>query len=359
MKLPLLWKLLAVNAIAIGLVMVIVYLSIGYRAADYFMALMDMYNIDPTLTHQLFLDAVYRALGWATIVGLLAATLLGYLLTRRLLKPLSQMTRNTARIASGDYEVKIDANTHDEVGQLARAFNSMAESLEHIQELRKSMVIDVAHELRTPLTNIRGYLEAIQDGIISPDHETIESLHEETLHLAKLVEDILQLARADAAKTHLQRQPTDLHALIEDVLSLFKPQLDEKSIQPEFHRGAHPPEIAVDPQKIAQVCRNLLQNAVQYAPSEGRVRIQTEVSNGEMRISVANSGVGISKDELPYIFERFYRADKSRSRLSGGAGIGLAIVKELVEAHGGHVGAESTDALTRIWFSLPTQPPAA
>ncbi len=353
MKNRLLWKLLGINILVIGVVILIVWLAIDYLASDYFMKLMKEYNISPSAVHRMFLEATHRTLIWASLVTLALAVILSFLLTRRVLNPLSQMTGITGKIASGDYSARVQISSNDETGQLASAFNQMADSLQRIEQLRKTMVIDVAHELRTPLTNIRGYLEALRDGVVAPSKETFESLHEETIRLAKLVEDLLQLADADASKGSLRRKPMDLLELASRSLELFRPRFAEKEIQVEknFPNGNY--EMLADPEKLAQVFRNLLHNAWQHTPTGGKVRITIEKSPTWIRWVFANTGEGITKEDLPFIFERFYRGEKSRSRQHGGAGIGLAIVKELIEAHGGQVSAESSTDETRVWFSLP------
>ena len=199
MRSRILWKLLAINILIIGVVIVIVWLSIDYLAAGYFMTLMDKYHISPTSSHEMFVGAVHRYLIWASLGALVLAIALSFLIMKRILHPLTQMTSITKKIASGNYSASVPVKSHDEVGQLALAFNRMAESLQEIEQLRKTMMVDVAHEIRTPLTNIKGYLEALTDGVLEPSKETFGLLQEETFRLVQLVEDILRLAKADAA----------------------------------------------------------------------------------------------------------------------------------------------------------------
>lgn len=353
MKSRLLWKLLGINILVIGVVILIVWLAIDYLASNYFMTLMKDYNISPTDIHRMFLDATHRSLIWATVITLALAVILSFLLTKKVLAPLSQMTAITRKIAAGDYTAQARISSADEVGQLATAFNQMAASLHRVEQLRKTMVIDAAHELRTPLTNMRGYIEALRDGVMAPSKETLESLHEETLRLAKLVEDLLQLARADASRGTIRRQRIGLQDSVRQVLDLCQPKFAEKGIVVEVQLSHAGDQIMADPEKLSQVIRNLLQNASQYTPHGGNVRIFAERQPGKVKLFFANTGDVIAEEDLPFIFERFYRGEKSRSREHGGAGIGLAIVKELVEAHGGEVGADSTPMETRVWFTLP------
>ncbi len=349
----LLWKLLGINILVIGSVIVIVWMAIDYLAAGYFMALMEKYHISPTSSHQMFVSAVHRYLIWASLAALLLAVLLSFLLMRKVLRPLRQMTTIAQKISTGDYSGQVPLISADEVGQLAASFNRMAESLRRIEGLRKTLMIDVAHELRTPLTNITGYLEALIDGVAPPTKETFELLQEETMRLIHLVEDVLRLAKADAARTDLHKAEIRIEDLILQELDIFRPQFESKQIRIETQFGGGKDRFLADPDKITQVVTNLLQNACQYTPAGGSFRIYTEQSSGEMKVTFANSGGEISQKDLPFIFERFYRGEKSRSREHGGAGIGLAIAKELVEAHDGQVGAEISEDETRIWFSLP------
>jgi len=353
MKSRLLWKLLGINVLVIGVVILIVWFAIDYLASNYFMALMKDYNISPTDVHQMFLDATHRSLIWATLATLALAVILSFLLTKKVLAPLSQMTAITRKIATGDYTAQVRISAADEVGQLAAAFNQMADSLRRVEQLRKTMVIDVAHELRTPLTNMRGYIEAFSDGVMAPSKEALESLYEETLRLAKLVEDLLQLARADASRGTIRRQRINLQELVSQVLELFQPKFAEKEIVVEVDLSRAGDRLMADPEKLSQVVSNLLQNACQYTPRGGHVRVFAERPPGKIKVSFANTGDGIADEDLPFIFERFYRGEKSRSREHGGAGIGLAIVKELIEAHRGEVGANNTATETHVWFTLP------
>jgi signal transduction histidine kinase len=349
----LLWKLLGINILVIGSVIVIVWMAIDTLAAGYFMALMQKYNISPTSSHQMFVSAVHRYLIWASLAALFLAVVLSFLLMRKVLRPLRQMTTIAQKISTGDYSGQVPLVSGDEVGQLAASFNRMAESLRRIEGLRKTLMIDVAHELRTPLTNIRGYLEALTDGVAAPTKETFTLLQEETMRLIHLLEDVLRLSKADAARMDLHKKEVRIEDLILQELDIFRPQFDSKTIRIETQFGKGADRVLADPDKMAQAVTNLLQNACQYTPTGGFVRIYTEPASGEMKVVFANTGGELSQKDLPFIFERFYRGEKSRSREHGGAGIGLAIVKELIEAHDGHVGAEISDKETRIWFSIP------
>lgn len=355
MKQRLLWKLLLINILpVIGIIIVIIWLAIDQLAADYFMTLMDKYEVSPTETHQMFLSAVHRYLLWAFGLALVLALVLSYLLTRKVLRPLSQMAAISGQFAKGNFNARVAVTSGDEVGRLGRAFNHMADNLAELEQLRKNMVADVAHELRTPLTNLRGYVEGLHDQVVPPSKETFDMLLREILRLVRLVEDLQQLAKADAAKVVLNRRPLSLHELINQVVALYRPNLAAKEIAVETRFAAGTDRITGDRDKLMHAVRNLVENAWQYTPPRGKVTISLAAVENSIRGEFVNNGPGIAEKDLPYIFERFFRADRSRSRQGGGAGIGLAIVKELIESHHGRVGAESKDGVTRIWFELPS-----
>jgi signal transduction histidine kinase len=347
-------KLLAIHLAVIAFVMVMVWLSINTLAADYFVTLMKKYNISPEPAHTMFVQAVHRYLIWASLAAATLAGVLSFLMMRRVLAPLTRMTAISGRIAAGDFSVRVPAGTRDEVGRLAQAFNHMAASLEEIENLRRNLMIDVAHELRTPLSNIRGYLEALIDGVLPPSPETLALLQDETMRLIRLAEDVLDLARADAARGHLQREPIDLRAEIEAALAGVSRAFAQNGVAVKVSGPERIPAVAADRRRIARALRCLTENASQYTPPNGSVDVRIAADPDCVRVEFSNGSGALTAADLPHIFERFYRGDKSRSRQHGGAGIGLAIVKELVEAHGGRVGAELAGGTVQIWFELPT-----
>ncbi len=261
----------------------------------------------------------------------------------------------TAKIAKGDFTSRVQTLPNDEIGELGKTFNAMTGTLERTEQLRKKMVVDVAHELRAPLTNIRGYLEAMRDGVADPGTKVVELLHEETLRLGNLSEDLMRLSAADSARLTLEREMVDLHDFISHSLKLFEGQFAKKRITTETRIASGAKRVSADAEKLAQIMQNLLHNAWQYTSADGKVGITVERVERAVKIIVANTGEQIAREDLSLIFERFYRVDKSRSREHRGAGIGLAIVKDLVEAHGGQVGAQSFTGENRIWFVLPAR----
>ncbi len=350
----LLWKLLLINVFPVIVVIItVIWLAIDQLAAGYFMALMKKYEISPTEIHQMFLTSIHYYLLWASLAALLLAVVLSYLLTRRVLKPLAQMNRITRDVAAGNFSMRVDVVTQDEVGQLGLSFNRMADSLERIEKLRKNMVADVAHELRTPLTNLRGYLEALDDRVISSSPETIKMLQDETLRLVKLVDNLQQLARADAARHFLKREKLILSDQISDLLNLYRDDFQNKEITLKLRIRERADTITVDRDKFLQAVRNLLDNCLKYTPSRGWISISSDRRDKQLELLFCNSGPEISQEDLPFIFERFFRTDRSRSRDIGGAGIGLAITRELIEAHGGRIEAESSNENTCIRIILP------
>jgi signal transduction histidine kinase len=295
------------------------------------------------------------------LAGVLALAGTG-LLAHRMLAPVRHLTRAAGRLAEGDLSHRVPVTTKDELGQLAVSFNSMIDGLDRLERSRRELLHDVAHELRTPLTSLRCQIEALQDGLLAPDAEALESLHEETAHLGRLVDDLRDLSLATAGRLHLEREELDLREEAERAARASRSGVEggtagiEVPIEVEVPSGL---AVTADPGRLQQVLRNLLVNALRHTPAGGSVRILAEpMEGGRVEITVADDGPGIDPEHLPHLFDRFYRTDPSRSRATGGAGLGLAIVKNLVEAHGGHVWAENaaqgsgkTGAVFR--FTLP------
>ena len=350
----LLWKLLAIIAVTCPLVIAVVWVAIDWFAIDYFSYLLDEKNVpNKEKVMDMFLEAAHRYLIWSGLVALILALAISYNLIEMVLRPLYRMMALTRKIAAGDYASRVENPSEDEVGQLGKAFNTMTDNLQKVEQLRKKMILDVAHELRAPLTNMRAYLEALSDGVLPPSQKNIESLNEETLRLGNLTEDLMRLSVADAARLTMERERLNLGDLLKHSLNLFEAQFADKAITVETRFAASELEIIADSEKLAQVIQNILHNAWQYTFQGGRVDISVERFPGVIKAIFSNTGDPIPKPDLALIFERFYRVDKSRSRTHGGAGLGLAIVKELIEAHGGQVGAEISGGNTRIWFTLP------
>lgn len=281
---------------------------------------------------------VQRLTRAALIAGAIAlglSLLLGFYLAFRLLRPVQQLTQAARLLAAGDLSQRVATRGRDEMAELGLTFNQMADSLQKTQESRRAMTADIAHELRTPLAIQRANLEAMLDGIYPLAPENLEAILEQNRLLSFLVDDLRTLALADAGQLNLDRSFTDLKALLEGLATRFTPSATRNQVS--IHLNAPPdcPLISLDPARIEQILSNLLSNALRYTPQGGMIQINYLCNLQEMQIQVHDSGPGIPEESLPHIFERFYRADRSRSREEGGSGLGLAIARQLAVAHSG------------------------
>jgi signal transduction histidine kinase len=255
------------------------------------------------------------------------------------------MQKVAGAIASGDLNQRVSVLSKDELGDLADTFNHMAESLEKAQAQRQQFLADVAHELRTPLAVIQANTEGMQDDVLPLDLEQVNAIHAQTLLLGRLINDLRLLSLAEAGELRLECQEANLGELLQKAVDHFQPQCAQKRVS--LSRSVEPdlPEASIDLDRINQVLNNLISNALRYTPEGGMITLGAKRgesrTTAEIQISVSDTGPGIPLESLPWVFDRFYRADKSRTRASGGSGLGLAIVKQLVEAHHGRVWAES------------------
>lgn len=305
---------------------------------------------------QTYINQMNRALMIGIAGAGVIALLLTWALTRSILRPVEALTSAVQRMKSGDLRQRVQVTSKDEIGELATSFNAMADNLDHAERLRRNMVTDVAHELRTPLSNIRGYLEAMQDGVIERSSEAVNSLHEEALLLNRLVDDLQLLAQADAGHLSLVRQPAQIGEIVEKAVHAANHKANGSGIHLHAEIEKSLPLLDIDAERIGQVLRNLLNNAFAYTPHQGEIAVNAQHHNGSVEVTVFNTGQGIANDDLPYLFERFYRADKSRTRSTGGSGLGLAIVKQLIEAHDGKVWVESSPGQwAKFRFVLPVK----
>ena len=310
-----------------------------------------------TAIDQAYLGAVNSTLVWAALAGGLAAVLLTLFLSRRILAPVEALTSAVRQMAQGDLSQRVEVQSKDEIGELAQAFNTMADGLARLEKLRRNMVADVAHELRTPLSNVRGYLEALRDGVMEPTPATLDLLHSEAMLLNHLVDDLQELALAEAGQLRLNFQLADLGKVATRSVEAVQAQAEAKGITLRLDLAEDISQVNVDPQRIGQVLGNLLSNALTHTPSGGEVVVAVKEKGSEIEVSVADTGEGISPEHLPHVFERFYRVDKSRSRVMGGTGLGLTIAKQFVEAHGGRITVQSqTGQGSRFIFTMPTLP---
>lgn len=288
-----------------------------------------------------FLDNLGRTLWIAGLSGVALAIFLGSLLTRQIVAPLTKVAAAARRVAQGDLDQRVDIRGSGELAELGESFNLMAATLTHDRELRQNMVADIAHELRTPLSILQGNVEAMLDGILVANTENLTSLHQEITLLTRLVEDLRTLSLAEAGQLRFQPRETDLKRLTARAIEGLQTQLGSKNISVAIEAADNIPPAQADPDRTAQVLRNLLNNALQYTPEGGMIRVQLATEADGIVVSVVDSGPGIPPEALPYIFDRFYRVDRSRTRSTGGSGLGLTIVKQLVEGQGGGVWVES------------------
>ena len=271
----------------------------------------------------------------AVVLGLLAAVVVAPALAR----PLRRLTEAARRMQAGEVDVRVEPRGAPELRDLGRAFNRLAETLEHLEQIRRDAAADVAHELRTPLAGIVSRIEAAQDGVLRDEGANLEAMHAEALRLARLVEDLGKLAEAQQPGLTLRKELVDLRALVEERTRIYKDHLEAKGIALEAHLEAA--QAYGDRGRVVQIVDNLLSNALRYTDTGGAVTVELAQRDGEARIDVSDTGIGIPGEDLPYIFERFWRGEPSRARRTGGAGIGLAIVAELVRAHGGRIDVQS------------------
>jgi len=294
-----------------------------------------------------YTTAVYEAVTYAALAALIAAILASFFISRQVVTPMLNMMSLSHRIAEGEYEERLalpggqQADQTDELGQLALSFNQMADKLEKTETMRRQLIGDVTHELRTPLTAVKGYLEGLMDGVLPADPETYQQIHSEIDRLQRLVNDLQELSRVEAGAIQLQLAPVSPASLVERIQSTLGRQFEDKNIQLMTDVEPGLPNLFVDKDRIIQVLTNLVGNALQYTPNGGKVSISVRREKSEILFSVKDTGIGISTEQLTFIFNRFYRTDKSRNRASGGSGIGLTIAKALVQAHQGKIWAES------------------
>ncbi len=282
-------------------------------------------------------QSITRFLLWGGLLAVAIALLITFFLSRRILAPVKTLTSAARGLGRGDFSQRVQVKDKGELGELANTFNSMASDLEKVEQLRRNMIADAAHELRTPLSNISGYLEAIRDGIKKPDADTIRSLNEEVALLSRLVDDLQELSIAEAGELKLACRPEDVAELIQEAVASARAQATAKGVSISTDLPAGLPSVNVDSHRISQVLRNLLENAVAHTTEDGSITLAARQQGDWVEVSVTDTGEGIPAEDLPNIFERFYRVDKSRARATGGSGLGLTIAKRLVEVHGGKI----------------------
>lgn len=301
-----------------------------------------------------FLARVRRTLWIGAIAALGVALIVGGFLFHSITAPLRELTVASEAVARGDLSARADVRGQDEVAQLADAFNSMAESLDRMETARRNQTADIAHELRTPLTVLQGTLEAMLDGVYPTDEENLRAALIQTRTLSRVIDDLRILALADAGKLHLEKDAVDLGSFLKGVVEAYQPQAKGQGIALALETPSGLPTVQADYDRLAQVMGNLLSNSLQYVPEGGQVRVEADRKDRKVVVAVKDDGPGVLAEDLPRLFERFWRADRARRQATGGSGLGLSIARTIVEAHGGRIWAEETagSGLT-VRFSLP------
>jgi histidine kinase len=293
------------------------------------------------LLQTFYRDAVFRSLLVAATGAILAGLLTSLFLAREILRPLNQIAESSQRIASGRYSERVTIPPSTELAMVATHFNQMAEALEQVEQQRVALISNVMHELRTPLTGLSGYLEGLMDGLFSNDRETYAQMDQEVRRLHRLVDDLQALSRVEAGQISLHMDSIDLIPIVERVVNQLQPQAMAQSLELSTEQALPELFVCADPDRTAQVLLNLIGNATRYTPEGGCITVRVSRAGRVAKIEVEDDGIGIPAEALPYIFERFYRVDRSRARRSGGSGIGLTISRHLAWAMGGNLTAAS------------------
>jgi two-component system OmpR family sensor kinase/two-component system sensor histidine kinase BaeS len=312
----------------------------------------------PPAQARIVLEGLSRALLTVAFVGGTIGVLFGAMLGRRLAAPLNRLTEAARAIGAQNLSRRVKEEGTTEVIELARAFNDMAAALEQNEKLRRNLVADVAHELRTPLSVLQGNLRAILDDVYPMEKSEVARLFDQTLLLSRLVEDLHELSQAEAKQLPLNIQPVSVSELLDSIVARFGAMAEEKQVTLNVEAPHDLPPLCADHTRLSQVMHNLLNNALVHTPAGGRVTIRAQRDGDTFKLAVQDTGEGIRPEDLPYIFERFYRADRSRSRDTGSTGLGLAIVKAIVEAHGGRITVSSPGQLGQgSTFTVEFPPP--
>jgi signal transduction histidine kinase len=301
-----------------------------------------------------FEGAWVRGMGWSILLGGTMAGITSYWLSHRISRPLLRMEKVTQQFASGDFSSRVPPLEIPEFDRLGHGFNRMANSLEDVEQKRRELVGDLTHELRTPLTIVRGYLEGLADGTVEPSADIYSRLARETVRLQRLVDDLQELSKLESGYLPIHAQPVMLADLIQQVRDRFADQLlGVQTLTLSVEIPTSVPPVWGDPARIEQVLVNLLSNALRHTPT-GEVKIRAYSQDNFVWVAVIDTGIGISAEDLPHVFERFWRADRSRSSTSGGSGVGLAICRRLIELQGGQITAQSQLNMGSTFsFSLP------
>lgn len=341
------WRQLRWRIVAAQMLVVVVGVVTLIVVADLLAAQM----VEPAL-----LPGFHAAVTTALVIAALAATIVGLgaslLLMREILRPLRHIARSSQRIAAGHYGERIAVPPSDELAEVTHNFNQMAAALAQVEQQRVALIGNVAHELRTPLAGLEGYLEGLMDGVLPSNPESFSAMQHELRRLRRLVDDLQTLSRVEAGQVSLQCERFDLLLLVERIVTQLKPQAIAQCLQIETDSSAAKLFVYADPDRTAQILINLIGNAIRYTPEGGCITVRPALREGMAELVIHDTGIGIPAEALAYIFERFYRVDPSRSRTTGGSGIGLTITRHLAWAMGGDVTAASAGLGQGSTFTL-------
>ncbi|MCL5773461.1 MAG: ATP-binding protein [Firmicutes bacterium] len=302
-----------------------------------------------------FQNIMHKSIFATGVICAFLIIILSLFISQIFIKPIEQLTLAAQDMGKGNFDQAVSINSKDELGKLGEAFNQMAQKIKDLEEMRKKLTADVAHELRTPLSVIMGYVEALQDRVMEPSEENLKSIQEEVQRLALLVENLRELSLAESGKLSLSLEKINLVELLNSIDEKMKPILQEKNLKLIIHSSVES-FITADRNLVNRIFLNILHNAYKYSPDNEKIEIEISADKSKVIVTVTDHGTGITKEDLPYIFERFYRADQSRARATGGTGIGLAIARELVSLHKGQIEAKSQiGAGTQITVTLPIE----
>ena len=302
-----------------------------------------------------FLERLDQIFNYSLIGTAAFALILGLVLSRYLTRPIRELTAATRAVADGDLEQVVPVRSEDELGELAESFNRMNQELARSQNVRRQMTADIAHELRTPLSVILGHADGIHDGVLPLSVETVDIIRDEATRLERLIDDLRTLSLSDAGELSLDKETLSPQKLLNDVRQLFNPRALKQNVTLNVVADENIPNIHADHARMLQVLGNLIENALRYTPQNGSITLSAQQTDGNIQLSVRDSGEGLPSEQAAHIFDRFYRVDPSRQRESGGSGLGLAISKSIVESHGGKIWAESKEGEgLKVFISLPT-----
>jgi signal transduction histidine kinase len=350
------WQLVTLNVVVIAATVATIILLMDHIAEPSFMSIMHAAGqpVDAAAGQRAYEAAVASEVYPTIAIGAVVAILLNFLFVTLALRPLRAVRAATQSMASGAAPSPIESRSHDEIGEVADSVNELARSLKRLEDLRRQVTNDVAHELRTPLHNLLGLIEGMRDGVMPASPQQLERAHQELQRLIALVEDLRALSDAQLARDRMELRRLDLVSLVRDTVGGFAAAMGERGLSSNIEHDGWMPTVVGDRVRLAQVVGNMMDNAIRHAAPGIAITARVSPSaNATARVAVTDAGDAIPPDALPHIFERFFRVDPSRARGSGGAGIGLAIVRELVDAHGGVVGAESDDHRVTVWFEIP------